>query len=212
MNYLSTNEQPQGEVFLKGDCVTHGYYKNEKATAESIFEGGWLATGDIGQWNDKSDHGSLAIIDRKKNLFKLAQGEYVSPETLEQEYAKAGLVSQIWVYGNSLQATLLAVVVPDIPASLAWAKSHHGKPGATIEEIVKMEEFKKAVLEQLSKLQVSNKFKKYEAIVDCVFETNVNELGQGFHVENDLLTPSFKYKRPQLKAKYQAELEKLYAK
>lgn len=206
MGYLSTDTPfPRGEVCIKGAIVTEGYYKNAEATEAAFDEEGYFKTGDVGQW---LDDGSLQIIDRAKNLFKLSQGEYVSPDLLEQEFAKAKLVGQIYVYGNSLQSTLVAAVVPDVPAATAWGTAHHL---TSLESIVAAPGFKKDVLEQLEELRVKAKFKKYERIVDVIFEfENLNELGQGFTVENDLMTPSFKLKRPQLRARFKEALDKLY--
>eukprot|EP00178_Gracilaria_changii_P027871 TRINITY_DN925_c0_g1_i1.p1 TRINITY_DN925_c0_g1~~TRINITY_DN925_c0_g1_i1.p1 ORF type:complete len:664 (-),score=113.75 TRINITY_DN925_c0_g1_i1:3886-5877(-) len=206
MGYSSSDKPfPRGEICVKGDIVFRGYHKNEEATAKAFDEDGFFLTGDVGQW---LDDGSLQIIDRAKNLFKLSQGEYVSPENLEQEYAKAKLVGQVWVYGNSLHSSLLGVVVPDVVAAKEWGEKHSLK---TLESIVAAPNFKKELLAQLEEMRGKSHFKKYEAIKDVVIEANnLNELGQGFTVDNDLMTPSFKLKRPQLKAKYGAELEALY--
>ncbi|KAA8493489.1 Fatty acyl-CoA synthetase A [Porphyridium purpureum] len=217
MNYKTSNSPPQGELWLKSSVLSHGYYKNEQATSEAFFEGGWFATGDIAQFNDAgspmADGGSISIIDRKKNLFKLSQGEYVSPERLEAEYAKATLVAQIWVYGNSLEDSLIAVVVPDTIEAKKWAEHHgHVKEKNDIKALAAMPDFKAEVLKQLEEKQVESKFKRYEVIKDCLFETDVNDLNQGFNVENDLMTPTFKLKRPQLSAKYKVALEGLYEK
>lgn len=209
MGYLTQNTPPRGEVFVSGPMITSGYYKDPEATAVAFPDGdGWMATGDIGQWNP---NGSLQIIDRRKNLFKISQGEYVSPESLEAEYAKAKLVFQIWVYGSSFQSSLLAVVVPDISAALAWAG---GRYGGTLQSIAKEPEFKAELLKQLTDIRKGNKaIKGYEAIRDCIIETEgINELGQGFNVSNGCMTPSLKLRRVALAAKYKETLDALYSK
>lgn len=213
MGYTNSDTPaPRGEICVKGDIVFTEYFKNETATKEVFDSDGFFHTGDIGQWNKD---GSLQVIDRKKNLFKLSQGEYVSPETLEQEYAKCKLVGQVWVYGNSLESTLLAVVVPDLPAAKEWASANGGGASDTsfnLGSTAALPAFKAEVLKQLAEMREVSKFKKYEAIKDCIIETDgLNDLGQGFHVDNDLMTPTFKLKRPQLTRKYKDDLDKLYA-
>lgn len=206
MGYLTTDKPcPRGEICVKGDIVFTGYYNNEEATKKAFDEEGFFLTGDVGQWRED---GALQIIDRAKNLFKLSHGEYVSPEALEQEYGKAKLVGQIFVYGNSLHSNLLAVVVPDVPQSKSWGENHGL---TTIESIAAAPGFKKDLLGQLEEMRVKSHFKKYEAIKDVIIEVNnLNDLGQGFTVDNDLMTPSFKMKRPQLKTKYSVALDALY--
>lgn len=87
-------------------------------TKEDHDVDGFFCTGDIGEI--QAD-GSLKIIDRKKNIFKLAQGEYVAVEKLESTYKLSDVVNQIWVYGSSLQPTLVCVVVPVDTKIMAWA-------------------------------------------------------------------------------------------
>ena len=82
MGYLHTNNPPTGEVCIWGHQVTKGYFKNPEKTAEA-FHGEWFMSGDVGQINPD---GSLKIIDRAKNIFKLSQGEYIAPEKLENVY------------------------------------------------------------------------------------------------------------------------------
>ncbi len=204
MGYLSSNKpHPQGEVCVKGPMVFSGYYQNEEATRKAFDADGWFHTGDVGRWNED---GSMQIIDRAKNLFKLSQGEYVSPEALEQEYAKAKLVLQIFVYGNSFESTLLAVVVPDSEAALAWGK------GRSLQDIAKDPAFKKELLAQLLDMHGKAQFKSYEKIRDVIIEVNgLNALGQGFTVDNNLMTPTLKLKRPQLNRRYKEALDELYA-
>uniref|UniRef100_A0A6Q2XB36 Long-chain-fatty-acid--CoA ligase n=1 Tax=Esox lucius TaxID=8010 RepID=A0A6Q2XB36_ESOLU len=98
MNYFSSNGE--GEVCIKGKNVFVGYLKDPEKTAEALDKDGWLHTGDIGKWLPS---GVLKIIDRKKNIFKLAQGEYIAPEKIENVYIRSAPVAQVFVHGDSLQ-------------------------------------------------------------------------------------------------------------
>ena len=127
MNYLAS--QNKGEIWIRGPCVFGGYYKDEEKTRETITEDGWLKTGDIGSFDAV---GHLSIIDRKKNIFKMAQGEYVAPEKLENVYMKSSFVSQIFVYGGPLESQLVAIVVPDQEVSIGWAVKRGLLPSDTV--------------------------------------------------------------------------------
>merc|ERR1712196_109951 len=102
MKYFS--EEDKGEICFRGPHVFKGYLKMPKKTAETVDADGWLHSGDIGRWNPD---GTLSIIDRKKHIFKLSQGEYVAPEKLENIFIQAPLVQQCYVYGDSLHSKLV---------------------------------------------------------------------------------------------------------
>ena len=121
MGYLSTDTihegedvMGRGEICVTGPGVMVGYYKNASATKAAIDKDGWLHTGDIGAWNS---NGQLMVIDRKKDLFKLSQGEYVSPEKVENILLSCPSVAQVFVWGVDSKEYPLAVVIPDLGAA-----------------------------------------------------------------------------------------------
>ncbi|CAN3367971.1 long-chain-fatty-acid--CoA ligase 1 [Diutina catenulata] len=106
--YFAKNNQ--GELWIKGDCVTSGYYKNEKETKEAFTEDGWFMTGDICEWNAD---GSLKVIDRKKNLVKTLNGEYIALEKLEAVYRSNSNVLNLCVYADQNRVKPIAIVLPN---------------------------------------------------------------------------------------------------
>lgn len=106
--YFSTNNQ--GELWLKGPSITKEYYKNAKETKEAFSEDGWFMTGDIAEWTST---GSLRIIDRKKNLVKTLNGEYVALEKLESAYKANPLVGSICVYADQTKSKPIAIILPN---------------------------------------------------------------------------------------------------
>lgn len=77
MEYYATDKpHPRGELLIRGSSLFNGYYKNEEETKKAMLPDGWFCTGDIATIDSR---GRFKIIDRRKNVLKLAQGEYISP-------------------------------------------------------------------------------------------------------------------------------------
>ncbi|EGC35547.1 fatty acyl-CoA synthetase [Dictyostelium purpureum] len=203
MNYFSTDKPcPRGEVCLRGYNVFMGYYKDEQKTAEDLKSDGWFHTGDVGRWNE---NGTLSIIDRKKNIFKLSQGEYVAAEYLESVYVRSPFASQVFVYGDSLNSFLVGVVVPDFEVvQKLFASKYPNLDVNNLETLVKTKELYKEIMSSFDSCAAEAKLHGFEKLKHIHIEH------VAFSEENDLLTPSFKPKRPQLKIRYQEIIDNLY--
>ncbi|NWR34950.1 ACSL5 ligase, partial [Tachuris rubrigastra] len=198
MNYFSSNGE--GEICIKGPNVFKGYLKDPEKTEEALDKDGWLHTGDIGKW---LPNGTLKIIDRKKNIFKLAQGEYIAPEKIENVYIGSTPVAQVFVHGESLRSFLIGIVVPD-PETLPEFAAKLGVKGS-YEELCKNPAVKKAILEDMIRLGRQAGLKSFEQVKDLYIHTEM------FSVENGLLTPTLKAKRPELVKVFQEQIEALYS-
>ncbi|XP_004428141.1 PREDICTED: long-chain-fatty-acid--CoA ligase 5 isoform X1 [Ceratotherium simum simum] len=197
MNYFSVNNE--GEICVKGVNVFKGYLKDPEKTEEALDKDGWLHTGDIGCW---LPNGTLKIIDRKKNIFKLAQGEYIAPEKIENIYTRSRPVSQIFVHGESLRSSLVGVVVPD-PDVLPSFAAKLGVEGS-LEELCQNQVVKEAILEDLQKIGKESGLKSFEQVKSICLHP------EPFSIENGLLTPTMKAKRGELSKYFRTQINSLY--
>ena len=111
LGYFATDRPyPRGELLLKTENMFPGYYKRPEVTADVFDEDGYYRTGDVVA---EVAPDRLVYVDRRNNVLKLAQGEFVTVAKLEAVFGNSPLVRQIYVYGNSAHPYLLAVVVPD---------------------------------------------------------------------------------------------------
>ncbi|CAG7861071.1 unnamed protein product [Brassica rapa] len=200
MGYDALASKPRGEICIRGKTLFSGYYKREDLTQE-VFIDGWLHTGDIGEWQPD---GAMKIIDRKKNIFKLSQGEYVAVENLENIYSHVAAIESIWVYGNSYESYLVAVVCPSKIQIEHWAKEHN--VSGDFETICQNQKTKEFILGEFNRVAKDKKLKGFELIKGVHLDT------VPFDMERDLITPSYKKKRPQLLKYYQKEIDEMYNK
>ncbi|KPM04318.1 long-chain-fatty-acid-CoA ligase 5-like protein [Sarcoptes scabiei] len=202
MNYWVS--KGKGEVLIKGSIVFKGYYKDPKKTSETIDKDGWLHTGDIGTFNM---NGTLRIIDRKKDIFKLAQGEYIAPSKIEDVHIQSPYIMQIFVYGDSFKSCLIAIVVPNF-AMVQEALKNRGKliDINNNDELRVDQDIRDFILEELNKSSAAAKMKSFEKVRD------VHIHPEGFSIENGLVTPTMKNRRFALKDYFKKEIADLYSK
>jgi fatty acid CoA ligase FadD9 len=180
LGYFNTDKPyPRGELAVKSARFMAGYYNRPDLTATMFDEDGYYKTGDI-----MAEVGAdrLRYVDRRNNVIKLAQGEFVAVSRLEALYSTSPLIHQIYVYGNSERSFLLAVIVPT-------------EDGAGTSMIA----------DSLRHVARDNQLNGYEIPRDFVIET------VPFSLANGLLSGVGKFLRPKLKARYGERLEQLYA-
>ncbi|CAH9141379.1 unnamed protein product [Cuscuta epithymum] len=198
MGYDALSSIPRGEICVRGDTLFSGYYKREDLTQEVMING-WFHTGDIGEWQP---NGSLKVIDRKKNIFKLSQGEYVAVENLENIYGEISVIDMIWIYGNSFEHFLVAVVNPNKTAVEKWA-GQNGLAG-NFESICESPKTKEYIFGELTRVAKEKKLKGFEFIKAVHLDP------VPFDMERNLLTPTLKKKRPQMLKYYQIIIDNMY--
>ena len=188
MDYLATDKPyPRGELLIRGTTLFSGYYRNEEETEKSILPGGWFRTGDICSVDER---GRFKIIDRRKNVLKLAQGEYISPERIENVYlSHLSYLAQAFVHGDGVETCLVAIfgVSPDLFAPFAskvLGRTIQASDTQAIAAACKDVKVRRAVLKDIDKVGRKNKFAGYERVKACYLYMDP------FTIDNELLTPT----------------------
>ncbi|NEW48874.1 AMP-binding protein [Nocardia cyriacigeorgica] len=181
LGYFSTDQPyPRGELLLKTVAMIPGYYRRPDITAQVFDADGFYRTGDIVA---ELGPDQLRYLDRRNNVLKLSQGEFVAISQLEAVYAGSPLIRQIFVYGSSVRAYLLAVVVPTDEALAAGGD---------------------AVAASVRGIAAEAGLEPYEIPRDLIIET------EPFTIENGLLSGIGKLLRPALERRYGPRLEEIY--
>ncbi len=190
LGYFSTDRPyPRGELLLKTENMFPGYYKRPEVTAGVFDPDGYYRTGDVVA---EVGPDRLVYVDRRNNVLKLAQGEFVTVAKLEAVFGNSPLVRQIYIYGNSAHPYLLAVVVPTEEA----LERYHD---------IGLAELKPLIADSLQNVAKEAALQSYEVPRDFIIETTP------FSLENGLLTGIRKLAWPKLKQHYGERLEQLYA-
>jgi long-chain acyl-CoA synthetase len=183
-----------GELLLRGPNIFQGYFKNEKATSETL-EGGWLHTGDLGRVDDD---GYIYITGRKKDIIITAGGKNITPANLENGLKQNRWISQAVVVGDR-RPYLIALLTLDPEELPAFAEQH----GLAVEDVPESEAMRAEVQKAVD--QVNSAVGRVEQIKK--FKILPHDLSQ----ETGELTPTLKVKRNVVNEKFTPEIEQLYA-
>jgi len=187
-----------GEILVKGPNVMMGYYKNPEETSKTIIDG-WLYTGDIGTWEDDI---FLKIIDRKKELFKISGGKYVTPQPIEKKLVESKFIEQAMVVGEGMKFAS-AFIVPDYGHLVDWFKSED----PSLVQLSKIDFLKedKVIKKINQEVRIANQhFGNWEQIKRPII------IAEEFTIDGGELTPTLKLKRKMILQKYKYEYDQLY--
>ena len=187
-----------GEILTKGPNLMMGYYKEPEKTREAIDENGYFHTGDIGEIDSE---GFLKITDRKKEMFKTSGGKYVAPQLIENTMKQSRFIEQIMVIGDG-EKMPAAFIQPNFEFVKEWAKRKNIDLGKSNEEMIKNPEVIKRIQEEVD--FYNQKFGNWEKVKKFELTPEV------WSIEGDLLTPTMKLKRRNIKEKYLDLYNKIY--
>src|SRR6476661_3163141 len=188
-----------GEVLIRGGCVMVGYRNQPEKTAETVDKDGWLHTGDIGEIDED---GFLKIVDRKKEIIINAAGKNMSPANIEAAIKTSSpMFGQACCIGDARPYNT-ALIVLDADFAPQWAKQQ-GIEASSLDElaaepkvIAEIQTAIDAANEQLARVEQIKKF----------------TIVQGDWLPGgDELTPTMKLKRRPIAAKYERQIEEMYA-
>lgn len=186
-----------GEVLARGPALSHGYMHDQTAT-EELWEGGWLHTGDIGEFDPK---GNLKITDRKKDLIITAGAKNIAPQPIEAMLKRIEGISQAVVVGDR-RPYLIALLTLD-PLATNLLASKLGLAISDAAGLSQNEQLIRYVEAQVA--DVNSRIAKFERI------GRFKILSTDLSVEKGELTPTMKMKRKVVNEMYANEIEELYA-
>ncbi|WP_017941518.1 MULTISPECIES: long-chain fatty acid--CoA ligase [unclassified Thioalkalivibrio] len=184
------------ELLTRSSCVMLGYWKNEEATTSTIDEDHWLHSGDQATIDDD---GHIFITGRLKDILVLTNGEKVPPADMEMAIALDALFDQVMVVGDG-HAFLSALVVPEPEAWATFAEDQGLDPGAS----GRLPRSAERALLQRIQYQLRD-FPGYAKI------RHVHVVHEPWSVDNGMLTPTMKLKRPVIAKHYANAIEAMYA-
>lgn len=189
----------EGEVVVYGPNVMKGYYKRPEETAAAFTSDGGFRTGDIGLLDAQ---GFLSITGRIKEQYKLENGKYVLPASLEEQLKLSPYIANALVYGDNRPYNV-ALIVANAAAVRKWAGDHHVAVPSETAAMLTDERVRNLFGTEIAKLGAA--FKGFEVIRD--FEL----LQEDFTTDNGLLTPKLSVRRRNVIERYKDAIERLYA-
>jgi len=194
-NGLELSRGQKGEIVIQGDNVMKGYYKNEKATNETI-KNGWLFTGDLGFFDEDN---FLVVVGREKALLISEDGEKYSPEEIEEAIVNCSLIiQQVMIYNDHKKFTT-ALLTLDHKNTLDWLRSNAID---SYEDIIKKVKTELVLFE--GQKEYKGKFPKKW------IPSNFQIIEEEFSESNQMINSTLKMVRHKITTSYQDRLDSMY--
>lgn len=188
---------PDGEILARGPGIFQGYWRRPQDTSEVLDAGGWLHTGDIGEFDEEN---RLRITDRKKDMIVTAGGKSIAPQNIENHLKTDPLFSQVMVYGDK-RKYLTALVTLNYDEAAKYAQAH-GIAYHSAKELAHHEAIRQRVAEVIK--EKNKHLASYETI------KRFQIVPEDFTQESGELTPTMKPRRKVIAHKYKALLDAMY--
>ncbi len=187
-----------GEILCKGPNVMLGYYKDPEMTAQVIDSEGYFHTGDIGEFDENN---FLTVTDRKKEIFKLSNGKYVSPQVIENKLKESFFIDQAIVIGENEKFTS-ALISPNFSHLHNWCYAQSIKFSDN-NELIQLPEVIECYQQEVNQVNktmgVSEQVKRFRLISD------------EWSAQTGDLSPTLKLKRRLLVSRYAKIIDEIYA-
>ena len=187
-----------GEVYCRGHNVMLGYYKDPHLTGEVIDQDGWFHTGDVGHLDQE---GFLVITDRKKEIFKLSNGKYIAPQSIENRLKESPFIDQVMVLGEH-QKFASALIVPDFNYLRGWCKTQQLLNGHDNHTLICLPEVISVFNREIQ--SVNQTLSEWEKV------NRIRIVPDEWSPVTGELSASLKLKRKVLEAKYKEILDAVY--
>jgi long-chain acyl-CoA synthetase len=193
---VEVKQAADGELLIKGPMVMQGYWNRPDATKETFDDDGWLYTGDMVEIDDE---GFIKIVDRKKEIMVLTNGENVPPAIIEQHLSQDSAILQALVIAEN-RPYVAALIVPDMEGMvLAWKKDHGGVLPTDWKTNTVMHQW---MLERMR--MDEHDLPSYMQVKEFTF------IDDEWTQINGMLTPTMKVKRRMISELHAAEIEQLF--
>ncbi|MCH5235243.1 MAG: long-chain fatty acid--CoA ligase [Muribaculaceae bacterium] len=195
---LKVKIDKNGEILVKGDTVTPGYYKNPKANEQAFTSDGYFRTGDAGYFTRE---GSLVLTERVKDLFKTSNGKYIAPQMLESRLAENKYIDEAAVIGDQ-RKYVTALIVPNLSQLRKWAESK-GIEDLSADSLAKNPDAIAFIQSQINMVQ--------EGVAEYEKIKKITLLPHHFSIMNGEVTNTMKVRRPIVAKRYAKEIEAMYS-